>query len=363
MNYDVVIVGGGASGVAAYVAAERLGAKVVLLEKYGFLGGQAVSAFIGTICGLYLRDKRACKFKTTRFAEEFASEFDSNPESTREGLWYLPYDIFDFERITSKFVKNKLLFATVFSANEGNNKITSIDALIGTTKTQITAGAFIDCSGDGVLSNLLNHPFIEESEHQKGALLFRLDRLGSYDALKKFVSEHSDLSIVPGSLKDNSALLKVASSLSNDLEDPLRERVKDLREVLSKAIPEALISSLPAQAGIRSSKRPVGKSILTKEDILFTRKPENGIAYGNWPIELWVDRLKMTYFEERDYYRIPYSTLESSVYENLFFAGRGLSASEEAAASARVIGTALQTGYAAGVLATNRSEIVKLTHE
>ena len=50
---DVLVVGGGAAGVAAAFTAARAGARVLLLEKYGFCGGAAVAGLSGTICGLY----------------------------------------------------------------------------------------------------------------------------------------------------------------------------------------------------------------------------------------------------------------------------------------------------------------------
>src|SRR3990172_5364178 len=53
---DVLVVGGGPAGIAASIAAARAGCRVVLLEKYGFLGGPAYAGMAGTICGLYLRD-------------------------------------------------------------------------------------------------------------------------------------------------------------------------------------------------------------------------------------------------------------------------------------------------------------------
>ena len=49
---DVLVIGGGAAGVAAAVAAGHAGARVMLLERYGFLGGLATTAQVGTICGL-----------------------------------------------------------------------------------------------------------------------------------------------------------------------------------------------------------------------------------------------------------------------------------------------------------------------
>ena len=51
---DVLVAGGGAAGVAAAETAARQGNKVLLIEKYGFLGGAAVAGLSGTICGLYL---------------------------------------------------------------------------------------------------------------------------------------------------------------------------------------------------------------------------------------------------------------------------------------------------------------------
>jgi succinate dehydrogenase/fumarate reductase flavoprotein subunit len=61
IHCDVLVVGGGAAGVAAASAAGRAGARVVLLERYGFLGGLATAAQVGTICGLYLRAPKPCR--------------------------------------------------------------------------------------------------------------------------------------------------------------------------------------------------------------------------------------------------------------------------------------------------------------
>ena len=75
LNCDVLVIGGGAAGVAAAIAAGRLGAKTILLERYGFLGGLATSAQVGTICGLYLRDPAGTQ--ATPVANGFPIEFAS----------------------------------------------------------------------------------------------------------------------------------------------------------------------------------------------------------------------------------------------------------------------------------------------
>ena len=53
LDADVLVVGGGAAGVAAAVTAARRGLRVTLVERYGFCGGGAVAGMSGTVCGLY----------------------------------------------------------------------------------------------------------------------------------------------------------------------------------------------------------------------------------------------------------------------------------------------------------------------
>ena len=58
LNYDVVVVGGGAAGVAAAVGARRRGARTLLVERYGFLGGEAASANVLSYCGFFKQARR-----------------------------------------------------------------------------------------------------------------------------------------------------------------------------------------------------------------------------------------------------------------------------------------------------------------
>ena len=67
--------------------------------------------------------------------------------------------------------------------------------------------------------------------------------------------------------------------------------------------------------------------------------------WGNSP------KPEMTYFAERDYYDLPLDCLRPVELDNVFVAGRCFSATTGAMTSARVIGTALATGWAAGTAA------------
>ena len=94
---DVLVIGGGAAGVAAATAAGRAGARVVLLERYGFLGGLATAGQVGTVCGLYLRDHSHSQAMPVAggFVGEFASRLQQaaarEPMRLDAGLWVLPF--------------------------------------------------------------------------------------------------------------------------------------------------------------------------------------------------------------------------------------------------------------------------------
>src|SRR5258708_5760156 len=74
MSFDVVVAGGGSAGLAAAVAAARLGVNTLLVERNGLLGGMASAALVHSICGLYRLSKGdgAPVLANAGFAAEFA---------------------------------------------------------------------------------------------------------------------------------------------------------------------------------------------------------------------------------------------------------------------------------------------------
>jgi FAD dependent oxidoreductase len=119
------------------------------------------------------------------------------------------------------------------------------------------------------------------------------------------------------------------------------------------AFRQARLASVAPQLGVRSGRRLLGRARLTDEDVLDVKKNPFGIARGCWPMERWTASPKpeMKYFAERDFYDIPLDCLRPMELDNVFVAGRCLSATTGAMTSARVIGTALATGWAAGTAA------------
>ncbi|MCG3165069.1 MAG: hypothetical protein POELPBGB_00830 [Bacteroidia bacterium] len=386
---DVVVVGAGAAGVAAAIAAAREGLGVVLLEKNSFPGGRATASAVGTICGLYLRSfKQEATFVAEGFMKEFAEELQqrsaTKPQGGSNGLYYLPYNPFDFKTVCDELLAKSGIqpyyHATVYNAETTDEKVTAVEAFVYDRKLKFIADTFIDCSGEATLCFLAGETVVEEKKYQASAQVFTVenietslpDSLGLHIARElkravndgKLAAELQWVSIVPDSFRDKSAMLKIGIPLTIDNSDnkatevelAARKSVNAVFDYLKnnvEAFRHSHISFVATEAGLRTGRRPMGKYTLTETDVLDCRKFDDSIANGAWPVEVWGNdnKVRMNYFAEDDFYQIPARSLMSSRFDNLFFAGKNISASEKAIASARVIGTCLQTGWAAGKLA------------
>ncbi len=390
MKTDLLVVGGGAAGIAAAVAGAKSGMDVLVVERYGFLGGMATAAMVGTICGLYYRGKSPAKFAVRGFARKFAERIAEQSGAQvcgfEKNLHFLPYDpqVFNIEAVRTLQASGArmLLHTTISDVEAEGGLIRMAKAICPDREIEIEAGAIVDCSGEGLISNLAGQAIYEQESYQAGAFVFGVcglpdtdQRSVNLDILRLIAkgiragqidTESKRLSIVPGSLNNGAALFKLGMPVrfSNsvdartDYEICARSRASALIKYLrqsNEALKCLSITSMAPQVGVRTSKRPVGLSLLNETDVLQCHKPVDGVAVGVWPIEYWAEETapQMTYFSENDHYEIQAGALVSSGLSNLFFAGRGISATEMAIASARVIGTCLGTGYAAGMLAAS----------
>lgn len=394
MKCDVAIIGAGAAGIAAAVAAAESGLKkVILIERYGFTGGLATSALVGTICGLYFRNMDNTHYAVQGFARDFAngvmSTSNTQPKMFAEGLHFLPYQPAVFHQQAVQQLKKAdvelFLHMYVSQVKVSDKKISEL--LINTCTRQfcIMPTAVVDCSGNAEISMLAGLDMIKQPSYQSGAYVFQVSGLPSMEPqilalnlirwIKRGIQlgeldPYCDwLSIIPGTVNNGMAYLKLGLPrlFDTDLmclteyELDARSRCIEIIDYLRSAEPlckSLSIINMATQVGIRSGPRSQGIKILDSEHVLACAKPDDGIAIGAWPIEYWGKQRKpeMNYFKMDDYYLIPAGTLVSRDLDNLFFAGKALSATELAIASARVIGTCLSTGYAAGMLAAEFSQ-------
>ncbi|MEP7163385.1 MAG: FAD-dependent oxidoreductase [Ferruginibacter sp.] len=388
---DVVVLGGGAAGVAAAVAAARKGSKVILIERNAFPGGKATAAEVGTVCGLYKFSKKEnSEYIVKGFAKEFADTLQKAsgtvPLHNTEGLHYLPYDIEAFKS-TCIHLLNEHKVEVYFNAtlDKVNIEHDNIDVAFITAwgnSIELRLRSIVDCSGDSIISQAANLPLIKSEQYQAAAQVFTLQgiaeeneaRLGMIlmKALRSAIDEkkladfYDRVYIVPGSLKNNCVSLKVGIPVAvthnpgnmKELKDAAHLFITNLADFLINNIPvlkNAAIQHIAPEVGIRVGLRTTGSYTITEADVLSCRKFEDAIANVAWPIEEWEQhrRVKMRYFTMDDFYQVPAGCLQSNTIKNLFMAGRNISATDAAIASARVMGICLQTGYAAGYMAAS----------
>ena len=393
LTCDVLVIGGGAAGVAAATAAGRAGAKVVLLERYGFLGGLATTAQVGTVCGLYLRDTTGAQATPVAggFANEFAARLQksggTNPLRVDQGLWVLPYFPPDFSRVADAIVGESgnvqfILHATVAEARAENSRINLVRALAWNEPLDFSPKAVVDCTGEATAAALAGANSENGGADQAPALVFVLENVDPGLAGRGLLEVRRELraavesgvlpalcerlSLVPGTgangrfafkfsllpAKPDGALWQQVTDWERESRALLEPLVRFLAQKVA-AFRNSRLDSVAPQLGVRSGRRILGRDRLTDEEVLNARKSPRNIARGCWPMERWTRSPKpeMTYFAERDFYDIPLDCLRPVELENVFVAGRCLSAESGAMTSARVIGTALATGWAAGIAA------------
>jgi hypothetical protein len=397
ISCDVLVVGGGAAGVAAAVAAGRAGAQVVLLERYGFLGGLATAAQVGTICGLYLRDAAHAEAMPVAggFAREYSERLERAAGASRirlhNGLWVLPYPPPAFASVADALVgeaKNVsvMLHTTVAEAQAEGPRLVEVRGLAWNEPVALRPRAVVDCSGEATAAALAGAGVENGARDQAPSLVFVMENVDPGLAERGLLEVRRELrqaveqgtlpalcerlSLVPGTGADGHLAFKFTlSAAASDIplwqqvtawERQARALVDQLQRFLianTDCCRRARFSSVAPQLGIRSGRRIRGRATLADRDVLEARKSPQGIARGCWPMERWGNgpRPNMTFFNERDYYEIPLDCLRSAELDNVLVAGRCFSASAGAMSSARVIGTALATGWAAGAAAAGQA--------
>ncbi|HOX83118.1 MAG TPA: FAD-dependent oxidoreductase [Chryseolinea sp.] len=405
---DIVIVGSGISGFAASLAAAKEGKSVLMIEKSNSIGGDSTQTNVGTICGSFLRSfSGQPKPVGYSFCHDFLSELQlicpvAKPTLYHEGLYIIPYEWTALQQLMkTKLEENGVTVLTnteLVGVNRIENEIQDITLQTPTQQINIKLNSIIDCSGNGIVSQLAKVSLIQEKSYQAASQIFRVQNIEIDNeftlnmSIKRMMMQeikennwpenYLSLSAVPGSLRNHSVDLKI--TLGETVTDSI-EKNKAIQAKAHQSIHQifphlqqqllsfenASIEYIFPSLGIRVEQRSKGKYILTEDDVLQCKKSKTGIAIGAWPIEEWTNdgKLNLEYFETDTGYDIPANCLISEEVSNLSFAGKNISASSRAIASARVMGTGLQTGYAAGKLAcskdqSHQSEIVNtLYHE
>lgn len=414
-EFDVLVVGGGNAGCAAAIAAARHGAKTLLVERYGFLGGTATAAMVGPWMTFHSGSKRIVGGIAQEIVERLQRKGGS-PGHLHDSSDYVPtITPFDpeihkallFEMMQEAGVR-LLLHAFFLRAITGERGVEGAVFATVAGERECRAAYTIDATADAYVAasaGVATQQGDERGRVQPASLMFRLSHVdlsktatyvrmhpdqmrtslkaherlapamtavaGLYD-LWNGALEHGEVDIprelvsffitpYPDEVSVNMTRVTNIDPLDPDdltrAEIEARAQVMQLLEFFRSRVPgfeNARIAATGAQIGIRESRRIVGEYTLTRDDVLQARHFPDAVARSAYPIDIHNPAGSGTVthrMPEGQSYEIPYRCLLPASVERLLVAGRCISTTHEALASTRLTPTVMTLGQAAGTAA------------
>lgn len=388
-TYEVAVIGGGAAGMCAAVAAARNGAKVVLIQDRPVLGGNASSEIRVHLNGVnHLKD--GLPERETGIIEEILlhNRFQ-NPQESFPVWDHVLYDFITREPNLDLYLNTSAMKAEM----EGEN-IVAVQCWQMTTELYYTfkASIFIDCSGDGLIA-------------ATAGALYRTGREAAAEFNEKYAPKEADgwqmgSTVLLGSKdmgrpmpfdppsftikykpRDPSLKRKIIPFVEGfwwvelGSEDDIIAEFETTKHKLmgyaygvwdhvknSGKYPQTdnyaldWVCSLP---GKRESRRFIGDYILSEPDMLGYKDFEDVVAYGGWSLDEHnpggIENLDepASYFHSKftEPYQIPFRSLYAKNVPNLLFAGRNISQTHIALSSSRIMATCALEGQAVGTAA------------
>jgi hypothetical protein len=400
---DVMVVGGGPAGIAAAISAARAGARTLLIEQRGFLGGMGTVALVPAFCpysdgekaiirgiGLELleRMKEQCE---PDFQERFGNELD-----------WVPIDPEALKRVYDEAVTEsgaKVLLHTVASQilmDETGRMVEGVVIVNKSGRSIIKARTAIDTTGDADLAALAGAPFHkggEEGELQAATmcyLLANVDRSrfsrylnesGDTEQIHRAVQKAQAEGHLPAGRDSVSGLAWVADYLvgvnfghvfgidGSKAEDLTRgalegrKLVKRQLDFFRSYVPgfeHAHLVSTGEQIGIRETRRIVGDYVLTQEDFMNMVSFADDIARNAYFIDIHMARssgaMQISHLPPGKSHGVPYRCLLPLGIDNLWVAGRASSSDRVVQGSLRVMPNCFAMGQASGLAAAMAAE-------
>jgi len=419
---DVCVIGGGPGGLPAAVAAARAGARTMLVERYGFLGGMATAGLIGPI--LSHRAHESTQPILGGIPQEICRRLHecggAPPWEEALQQWGVPFDPEVLKLVADEIVCEAgpdLLLHTWFAGTlveDGRIAAAVVESKSG--RQAIRAKMFVDATGDADVAFRAGAP-TRQGRDADGAVesmgsMFRVGGIRTPNAEEAQAAaaalqaaiESGELCMYNPGIGGRSSTLRLSEVTPNVTRfagDPtsardlttgelrLRRDTRRIVDFYRKHVPgyeECFLSVTPAQIGIRESRQIVGSYALTAADILTGRIHEDAIALGSWWIDIHCplgrvqhhthvcradcpspdpcpmleqhrDRLLANLYPPAGgAYGIPYRSLVAQRVSNLLVSGRCISATHEGMGGARVMGTCMAIGQAAGTAAAIAAE-------
>ncbi len=405
-KYNLIVVGGGLTGVAAAVAAARQNLSVLLVEQGGYLGGAMANGLIYPFmrfwtqvdgqtkwlsaglftemrnrCYAYLEGVGPCK----PVAEESSAKLEFNFTSGA-GDFNTEYFKYALDDMVEEAGVDVLYHATLFKVNSEGRNLKSILVAVKSGEMELEADFFVDATGDGDLFTFAGCDFQlgreKDSLSQPMTTCFRMANVDEsqlnhdtmqqiQDAYKQKQAEgivknprENILTFRGKAMGKGIVHFNTTRIVKHDPTNPLdvskaeataRKQIWEmlcfLKEGGFPAFKDAFIVSSATNIGVRESRKLKGEHILTAQELIDLTRFEDSIALGDYDIDIHNPEGTGTshrYFKPGEYYTIPYRSLLPKEFDNLLVGGRCISATHEAQASIRIMPICATTGEAAG---------------
>ena len=402
-KYDLIVTGGGLTGVAAVVSAAIEGLSVLLVEQSGALGGALNTNLVYPFMRYWTDSADGQrKWLSTGIFKEMYDRAAAYTKTNGYGD-FSPEDLkLTLDEMVLEAGVDVLFHANLFKVHTQDRRVTGISVATKAGEMILEADFFIDATGDGDLLAFAGCDFQlgRESDGlcQPMTTCFRVanvDRNISNLENKRNLTKRLTEAFVtakkagtitnpredvlwfrgPG-LGDGIAHFNTTRIVKLDPTNPLdvsrgemeaRKQVRELMELL-KQFPEtqdAKLISIASSIGVRESRKLVGEHVLTVEELKNCTRFDDAIALGNYDVDIHNpagDGTSHYYFPDGQYYSIPYRSFLPKELDNLLVAGRCISATHEAQASVRIMPICATMGQAAGVAAAVAKQTKTCVH-
>lgn len=391
-EYDVVVCGGGPAGIGAAVAAAERGAKTLLIERLGFLGGMATAGLVNPMSEFAYNNRRVIGGIPWRFVKELEKAGGALIEEPRCNVSFNP-EIYKLcaQRFTTGAGVELLTNTVIADCAVKDRKITEIFVVGKNGIEAIKGKLFIDATGDACLAAFAGVEMLPTTKPmQPGTLCFAMAGVDTSTERMHIIHQrtqginHQAVFIrepllklrekgeyVPQfggpwlctTLKEGVITLNLTRSAMdasdgdsyNNAERKMLEDVFTLARLLNEHVDEfknAYVCSVATITGTRQSRRIKGVHTVTAAEYASGFKYGDSIARACHAIDIHLpgdEGQILKYPDDAGY--IPYSCMINDDFDNLIVAGRAVSADEEAFAAIRVQAPCMEMGQAAGIAA------------
>jgi FAD dependent oxidoreductase len=410
---DVLVIGGGPAGLGAALGAAQAGARVVLAERYGFLGGNATAALVMPLMSFHTAHPTKEKKGATTLLptdhgpgeaviagalktllERLVKAGGAIEPSLATG-YVVPFDPEWFKLIALELLDEagvNFVFHSFASGVLGSSRVEGAVLEGKSGPLAVRARVTIDCSGDGDVAVQAGAPSeIGRADGlvQPMTLMFRVVEFhraafeayvtqnpkqwrgvhGLWDLVRE-ATEAGELRLpredilffaTPHEEEVSVNSTRVTRVLGTDIWDlsyaewASRRQMRQIAQFLRRYVPgfeKSYVAQSGVQVGVRETRRVLGDYQITADDVLAARKFDDAIARGAYPIDIHNPTGSGTILKRLppgEAYDIPLRCLMPRNVEGLIVAGRCISGTHEAHSSYRVMPIVMATGQAAGV--------------